>query len=89
MHHDSLVHEADPDGFADRPEDRHDGREPVAVDREAAQGVVGVLVGLELEAGIEAAEQALPAIRALLAGEPLPVAAEEFVAAPRLAPEMA
>lgn len=42
-----------------------------------------------LEAGIEAAEQALPAIRALLAGEPLPVAAEELVAAPRLAPEMA
>lgn len=42
-----------------------------------------------LDAGIAAAEEALPAIRALLAGEPLPVSAEEAVGAPQLAPELA
>jgi NTE family protein len=42
-----------------------------------------------LDAGIAAAQEALPSIRALLAGEPLPVLAEEPVGAPRLAPELA
>ena len=42
-----------------------------------------------LDAGAAAAQDALPAIRALLAGEPLPVVAEEPVGARRLAPEMA
>jgi len=41
-----------------------------------------------LEAGIEAAERALPAIKALLAGDPIPASAEEFVAQPRLAPDL-
>jgi hypothetical protein len=41
-----------------------------------------------LEAGIAAAEAALPSIQALLAGEPLPAAAEEFVAEPKLAPDL-
>lgn len=36
-----------------------------------------------LDAGIAAAEQALPAIKALLAGEPAPDVAEEFAPAPR------
>lgn len=40
-----------------------------------------------LEAGIAAAREALPAIRAALAGEPLPLAATEVVANPRLAPD--
>jgi NTE family protein len=37
-----------------------------------------------LDAGIASAEEALPAIRALLAGEPATVVAEEFAAQPRL-----
>ena len=41
-----------------------------------------------LDAGIAAAQEALPAIRALLAGEPLPLTTEELVATPRLAPEL-
>ena len=40
MHHDPLVHEPDPDRFATGREHRQDGREAVAVDREAAEGVV-------------------------------------------------
>jgi predicted acylesterase/phospholipase RssA len=42
-----------------------------------------------LEAGIAAAEEALPAIRALLAGEEPVAVAEEFVPAPQLRPELA
>ncbi len=40
VHHDSLVHEPDPDALADRGEDRHNGREAVAVDREPAELIV-------------------------------------------------
>lgn len=41
-----------------------------------------------LEAGVAAAEAALPSIQALLAGEPLPAEAEEFVAEPTLATDL-
>ena len=41
-----------------------------------------------LEAGVAAAEAALPSIRALLAGEPLPVEATELIASPTLATDL-
>jgi len=41
-----------------------------------------------MEAGREAAEAALPSIKALLAGEPLPAEAEELVASPKLVAEL-
>jgi hypothetical protein len=40
-----------------------------------------------LDAGIESAREALPAIRALLAGEPAPVVAEELAPNHRLITE--
>lgn len=42
-----------------------------------------------LDAGIAAAREALPAIRALLAGEPAPAVAEEYAPHGRLLPELA
>jgi NTE family protein len=41
-----------------------------------------------LEAGVAAAEAALPSIKALLAGEPLPAVAEELVAEPKLVTDL-
>jgi hypothetical protein len=41
-----------------------------------------------LEAGAAAAEAALPSIRALLAGEPLPAEATELVANPKLVTDL-
>jgi NTE family protein len=41
-----------------------------------------------LDAGIEAAREALPTIRALLAGEPPPVVVEDLAPSPRLLPDL-